>query len=236
MKTYTIESDNNITAHATVQEAEAVTNAERFRNESGLHKLAAEWPASRLVEIWNSLPGVSPVKKFKDRQTAVSRIWKALETLGQPAPAATAVDEPAPVPEAVPDPAEEAIVTVEPPAVIADSAEPAPATPVATQVPDVAPAEAPSTKKTTARKAAPKAPKAAKVAKSDGPREGSKMAQVIAMLQRPGGAPISEIMTSMGWMKHTVRGFVAGALKKAGHTVESFKPEGGERTYRISSK
>ncbi len=37
---------------------------------------------------------------------------------------------------------------------------------------------------------------------------------------------------SMGWQKHTVRGFMAGAMKKAGYTVESFKPEGGERTYR----
>jgi predicted transcriptional regulator len=60
------------------------------------------------------------------------------------------------------------------------------------------------------------------------------MAQVIAMLQRENGATISEIMASMGWQKHTVRGFVAGAMKKAGYTVESFKPEGGERTYRIS--
>jgi len=41
-------------------------------------------------------------------------------------------------------------------------------------------------------------------------------------------------MEKMGWQKHTVRGFVAGALKKAGYTVESFKPENGERTYRIN--
>jgi hypothetical protein len=238
MKIFTIENDtNNITAHATVQEAEAVANAERFRNEAALAKLATDWPASRLVEIWNSLPGVTPLKKFKDRQTAVARIWKALETLGQPTTAATKVDEPTPVPEdaLVPDQIEEASVTIEP-AAVAESTEPAPATPAAPQAPDVAPAEAPSTKKTTARKAAPKAPKApkaAKVAKSDGPREGSKMSQVIAMLQRENGATISEIMASMGWLKHTVRGFVAGAMKKAGYSVESFKPEGGERTYRI---
>ena len=37
-----------------------------------------------------------------------------------------------------------------------------------------------------------------------------------------------------GVAKHTVRGFMAGAMKKAGFTVESFKPEGGERTYRIN--
>lgn len=60
---FTIENEtNNITAHMTVQEAEAVPNAERFRNEAGLAKLAADWAAARLVEIFNSLPGVSPVK------------------------------------------------------------------------------------------------------------------------------------------------------------------------------
>jgi hypothetical protein len=41
-------------------------------------------------------------------------------------------------------------------------------------------------------------------------------------------------MASMGWQKHTVRGCIAGALKKAGYTVDSFKPESGERTYRIN--
>jgi len=30
-----------------------------------------------------------------------------------------------------------------------------------------------------------------------------------------------------------VRGFMAGAMKKAGYAVESFKPVGGERTYRL---
>jgi hypothetical protein len=85
MKIFTIEQDtSNITVHATLQTAEAVANAERFRNEAGLAKLAAGWPATRLVEIWNSLPGVSPVKKFTSRNIAVSRIWKAIQSLGQP--------------------------------------------------------------------------------------------------------------------------------------------------------
>jgi NAD-dependent oxidoreductase involved in siderophore biosynthesis len=80
MKTFTIENEtNNITIHATVQDAEAVTNAERFRNEAGLAKLAADWPAARLADLWNSLPGATPVKKFKDRATAVNRIWKAIQ-------------------------------------------------------------------------------------------------------------------------------------------------------------
>ena len=59
------------------------------------------------------------------------------------------------------------------------------------------------------------------------------MAQVIAMMQRKSGVTISEVMEKMGWQKHTVRGFMAGAMKKAGYTVESFKPEGGERSYRL---
>jgi len=63
------------------------------------------------------------------------------------------------------------------------------------------------------------------------PRDGSKTAQVVAMLERKNGATLAEIMDKMGWQRHTVRGFMAGAMKKAGYTVESFKPEGGERTY-----
>jgi hypothetical protein len=69
--------------------------------------------------------------------------------------------------------------------------------------------------------------------RTQAPRQGSKTAQVIAMLRRKNGATLTEIMDKMGWQKHTVRGFMAGAVKKAGHTVESFKPEGGERTYRL---
>jgi len=53
------------------------------------------------------------------------------------------------------------------------------------------------------------------------------------MLKRDGGATLAEIMSSMGWQKHTVRGFMAGAMKKAGYTVESFRNATDERTYRI---
>ena len=89
MKTFTIEKEtNNIMIHASSKDAEVVPNSERFGTEAALAKLAGYWPASRLVEIWNSLPGETPVRKFKDRATAVSRIWKALQSLGQTAPAA----------------------------------------------------------------------------------------------------------------------------------------------------
>src|ERR1035441_511924 len=74
----------------------------------------------------------------------------------------------------------------------------------------VAPAKAKSAKKPA------KAPKKAAKAKADGPREGSKTAQVVAMLQRKNGATLTEIMESMGWLRDTARGFMAGAMKKAG--------------------
>ena len=71
-------------------------------------------------------------------------------------------------------------------------------------------------KKATPSKKSPKGAKAAKPAKPESgtPREGSKTAQVVTMLQRKNGATLSEIMDKMGWQKHTVRGFMAGAMKK----------------------
>jgi hypothetical protein len=93
-----------------------------------------------------------------------------------------------------------------------------------------------TTKKATPAKSAPKAKKVpASEEKPKGLRGGSKTAQVVAMLQRKNGATLAEIMDKMGWQKHTVRGFMAGAMKKAGYIVESFKSDKGERTYRINA-
>jgi len=85
MKTFTIENETcNITAHPTAREAVSVAGAEPFATAAALADLAAHWTAARLVEIWNSLPGAPPVKKFKNRQTAVVRIWNVIQGLGEP--------------------------------------------------------------------------------------------------------------------------------------------------------
>jgi hypothetical protein len=81
MTIFTIDHDNNITAFASAAEAKSNAETERFRSAKDLAKLAANWPATRLIEIWNSLPGVSPVRKFTSRQTAVNRIWQAIQSL-----------------------------------------------------------------------------------------------------------------------------------------------------------
>ena len=87
MKTFTIDSENNITVFASQQQAKTSdqTGAVIFTTQEELAKLAEGWPGGRLVEIWNSLPGATPVKKFTDRKTAIARIWKAIQSL-QPAP------------------------------------------------------------------------------------------------------------------------------------------------------
>ena len=70
---------------------------------------------------------------------------------------------------------------------------------------------------------------------SQGRRENTKEALVIAILRRPEGGTIAQIMAATGWRAHTVRGFFAAALKKRhGIAVTSEKPQGGERTYRIA--
>lgn len=54
---------------------------ETFRSESELARLSADWPVSRLIEIWNRLPGVKPVRRFEDRRTAVRRIWREVQKM-----------------------------------------------------------------------------------------------------------------------------------------------------------
>ena len=45
-------------------------------------------------------------------------------------------------------------------------------------------------------------------------RAGTKQAQIIAMLQRPEGATVAEMVEATGWLAHTVRGSISGSLKK----------------------
>ena len=83
------------------------------------------------------------------------------------------------------------------------------------------------------------APKRAPRAKAAGAprkmREDSKQARLIAMLKRKEGASIEEIVEAFGWQPHTVRGAIAGALKrKLGLTVTSEKVD-GRRVYRIEA-
>src|ERR1700730_8296339 len=110
MKHFTIDAENNITLHASTQEAEAIANAERFSTSAALEKLADKWPAARLVEIWNSLPGATPIRKFTDRKTAATRIWKEIQSLGETtAPTSEVAPAEAPATELTPEVIEAAV-------------------------------------------------------------------------------------------------------------------------------
>lgn len=83
----------------------------------------------------------------------------------------------------------------------------------------------PSAKATTEPRSEADAPAAVKTS--------SKAAAIIALLRRDGGATLDEMMGATGWQKHSVRGFMAGALKKRhGLTVTSVKTDQG-RSYQL---
>jgi hypothetical protein len=206
MTTFTIDTDNNITAHDVTPAAQ--DNLAAFASQKELSKIAAEWPISRLVEVWNSFAGVppfsdlKPVKKFTDRKAATTRIWEELlRTSIRDAEARlkAARTAPASAPQAAPKPAKKA-------------------------------------KATKAAKAAADAPTPAPGASTPRvPREFSKQAIVRDMLVRAGGATLHEIVDATGWQKHTVRGFISTLTKKTGIAITSTRRESDQaRVYEAA--
>ena len=212
MMTFTIDTDNNITAHAVAPAAQ--DNLAAF-SQKELSKTTAEWPISRLVETWNSFAGdppfsdLKPVKKFTDRKAATTRIWAAIQILGEEvlrtsirdaeAKLKAARTAPAPAPQAAPKPARKA-------------------------------------KGSKAAKAAADAPTPAPGASTPRvPRAFSKQAIVRDMLLRAGGATLQEIVDATGWQKHTVRGFISTLPKKTGIQITSTRRESDQaRVYEAA--
>ncbi|WP_374331998.1 DUF3489 domain-containing protein [Aestuariivirga sp.] len=86
-------------------------------------------------------------------------------------------------------------------------------------------------KETASEAPAPPQPTASKERK---PREGTKQQQMIDLLRRPKGATLAEIVEATGWQQHTIRGAMAGALKKKlGLTITSEKDDSRGRVYKL---
>ena len=82
------------------------------------------------------------------------------------------------------------------------------------------------------RKTAPRARSAPASSKS-APRTNTKHSRIVAMLRTPAGATIAAIMAATDWQQHSVRGFLAGVVrKKLGLNLISEQTEKG-RIYRI---
>ncbi len=66
------------------------------------------------------------------------------------------------------------------------------------------------------------------------PEKGSRAAQLVAMLARKQGATLEDITKATAWKPHSARAALTG-LRKRGYEIESNKPEGGSRNYRIEA-
>lgn len=90
-----------------------------------------------------------------------------------------------------------------------------------------------ATKGARKAKAAKPAKKAKGILAQVGPKPTSKKDQVLALISRKNGATLEEIMETMGWQRHTVRGFIS-ILGKSGTKIASSKSEAGARTYKAA--
>jgi hypothetical protein len=85
MKAFTLAAnDISIFNTSKQQKDRCGPQAQTFCTRDELGALAEKLPSARLIEIWNGLPGVRPVRRFTSRAVAVGRIWNAIQHLHPP--------------------------------------------------------------------------------------------------------------------------------------------------------
>jgi hypothetical protein len=85
---------------------------------------------------------------------------------------------------------------------------------------------------TPAEKSATKSALAAPPASPADP--GGKLGILVSLLRSPDGTTLDEMVGATGWQPHSVRGALAGSLKKRGFVASSAKAPGGARRYRLA--
>jgi hypothetical protein len=81
MLTFIIDAQDRIGVIDKTETEDTTGGGTRFGSEKELEELAKQWPAARLVKVWNGIPGTAPVRKFSSRQIATARIWKEIQSL-----------------------------------------------------------------------------------------------------------------------------------------------------------
>jgi len=225
---FTISSENLIAKYDTYEQAIAAAPAEEiFQTSKEFTHIVLEWPIARFVDVWNKLPGTTPVRKFENRQKAGVRIWKAIN--GDTSNGGG---------EKYAQPRSEAEKAVD--VLLAEDAESAAAPQVQAKAASAAnTSKQPKAKKEPKAPKAPKEPKAKKErepkAEGSAPREGTAKAKVIGMLGRANGVTLDSIVNETGWQKHTVRGFISILGSKHGMKIDSSKRESdGARVYKLA--
>ena len=77
-------------------------------------------------------------------------------------------------------------------------------------------------------------PKALPASRSGSQKSPTKLGILLELLRRPGGATVAEMMRATGWQAHSVRGAMAGALKRRRIPIGSAKAD-GVRRYNASA-
>jgi hypothetical protein len=103
----------------------------------------------------------------------------------------------------------------------------------------VAPPKATTRKKASGAKKAtkPASPKSAKTVRPEAVgRGGTKTDKILALLKRPGGTTLKELMKATGWQPHSVRGFLSGVIgRKLKLKIASVKDDSNVRRYSVKS-
>ena len=194
---FTIDTENNINACESDPAEQDGLNL--FATEKEFTKATAEWPIPRLVQTWNSFAGTPPFGELKP----VKKFTDRKTAIGR---IWTAIQKLAPVAEA----------SVQATAAVATLAAPS-------RVKKAPQAAKPAKARQVPKARAPKAKRP--VGEPKIPRAGSKMATVIAMIQKKGGATLEAIQNETGWEKHTIRGFMSTLTRKTGVVFTSTRRE-----------
>lgn len=77
----------------------------------------------------------------------------------------------------------------------------------------------------------------AKQSKAETSARNTKQDRILSLLNQRSGATIPEMMQATDWQQHSVRGFLAGTVKKKlGLALTSSKSDGELRRYRLETR